>query len=249
VSFTYQATVGEGVHNRQVLTNTAVHTTSNAGAKPAEASASVTVGGTKERSQTALAINPTTVASGGTMTAKATVFTAGETPATGTVEFLVNGAVATTAPVDPTGVATATLTGPAAAGTYPVTARYTGDAGTLGSTSPPVNVVVTAAGQPVVKVKSDIVIKTPKQVKVGKGRGKVTFVVTAPEVTPSGEATVVIKGAGKKKKVTVDLDAAGKGKVKLPRYKKTGKVTVRVNYAGDAATLPSKEKAKFRVVR
>lgn len=249
VSFTYQATVGEGVHNRQVLTNTAVHTTSNAGAKPAEASASVTVGGTKERSQTALAINPTTVTSGGAMTARATVFTAGETPATGTVEFLVNGAVATTAPVDPTGVATAQLTGPAASGTYPVTARYSGDAGTLGSTSPPVNVVVTAAGQPVVKVRSDIVIKTPKQVKVGTGRGKVTFVVTAPKVTPSGKATVTIKGAGKTKKVTVDLDAAGKGKVTLPRYKRTGKVTVTVKYAGDAATLPSKETAKFRVVR
>ena len=49
--------------------------------------------------------------------------------------------------------------------------------------------------------------------------------------------------------MTVALDSAGKGKVELPKFKKSGKVKVTVKYAGDAATPALlEEKAKFRVV-
>ncbi|PUA81341.1 M4 family metallopeptidase [Nocardioides currus] len=106
----------------------------------------------------------------------------------------------------------------------------------------------TTTPSPVEKVKTTIVLKTPKRVKIRSGRGRVTFVVTSKGSTPTGEVEVTIKGAGKKKSVTVVLDGAGKGKVKLPKFKKTGKVKVKVSYGGDVASLSSSEVKRFRVV-
>lgn len=265
--FTYQVTVDEGVHNRQVLTNNAVHTTSDPGAKSETATATVTVGDSSERTETALSLDPNPVVTGGSTTATATVFSAGESEATGTVEFLIAGTVAGTGTLDATGKATASLTAPATEGVYQVTARYLGDAANLPSTSAPSNLAVTKPAtpptpgpsptptptptptpSPVVKVQTKIVVKTPKQVKVLSGRGKVTFVVTAADITPSGAVKVQIKGAGKNKRVTVLLDAAGKGKVKLPTYKRTGRVKVTVSYGGDVVSLSSSEVKRFRVV-
>ena len=77
-----------------------------------------------------------------------------------------------------------------------------------------------------------------------------TFVVKARDssITPTGKVRVKIVGAGKKKRVTVTLNYSGKGKVRLPKFKRAGRVTVRVKYLGDAACLTSLKVKKFRVV-
>ena len=119
-NFTYQVTVDDDVHNRQVLTNNAVHTTSDPGAKLATATATVTVGSAEERSETAFVSQSDDRRRGRRHRRRRRPSSPRVSPkATGTVEFLVNGAVAATAPVGATGVATAQLTGPAACGHLP----------------------------------------------------------------------------------------------------------------------------------
>lgn len=207
-----------------------------------------------QSTQTGLTLSVNPVVAGATTTATATVSSSRATPATGTVEFLVNGSVVGTSTLDASGRATGVLTAPSSSGTYQVTARYLGDAVNMPSTSPPVNLVVnaptTTPPPPVEKVKTKIALKTPKRVKVGSGRGRVKFVVTAKDssITPSGEVRVKIVGAGKKKRVTVTLNYSGKGKVKLPKFKRAGRVTVRVKYLGDAACLTSSKVKRFRAV-
>ncbi len=248
-SFAYQVTVDPDVVNRDVLTSTLVHTTSDPGAKPVTDTVGVEVKGAKERSSTALAVSPSQITTGGTLEATATVVAPVAAKPTGTVEFLVNGAKAGEGTLDANGSVRAKLTAPAQAGTYPVVARYLGDAGTHGSTSAPTNVVVTAPGQqPPAKVKASIGIKTPKQVKVrSKATKQVKVEVDAPGVTPTGKVAVVVKGAGRTKTYRVTLSAAGKAKVKLPRYRRAGKVTVTVTYRGDAAVESATARKTFQV--
>ena len=246
-SFTYQVTVDNDVHDRQRLVNKAVHTTDDPGAKPATASQTVVVKGAKERSQVALSINPNRIDTGGTTSATATVFTAGETAATGTVQFMAGTRLAGTATVGADGKATATLSGFTAAGTVPVTATYSGDAGTLGSTSAPVNLVVSAPGQPAPKVKSRVQLDGPRSVKTGKVV-KLEVLVLAEGVTPSGTVTITVKAPGKgTDTLTAELNKYGKVKVKLGKFHKPGKVKVKVDYAGDAAVLGDSARTSFKV--
>jgi uncharacterized repeat protein (TIGR01451 family) len=247
-SFSYQVTVDGDVHERQRLVNEAVHTTNDPGAKPASATDTVVVKGASERSEVALSINPDRIETGQTTAATATVFSAGETVATGTVEFWAGDRKAGSATLDATGKATATLGGFTAAGTIPVTAKYLGDPANLGSTSAPVNLVVSAPGAPTPKVKSRLDVDAPKVIKQGK-RAKLKIAVSAPNVVPTGTVEVTVKGALKKRTWTLTLNEYGKARLKLPKAKKVGKIKVKVEYLGDAAVLGSKERLKIRVVK
>ncbi len=94
-------------------------------------------------STSAVAVTSSAVSApaGSTITAAATVTTSEGLP-TGSVTFLLNGVPAKVVSYLPkTGTATAVIRLPAA-GTYALTAQYSGDASTQASTSPPVTVVV-----------------------------------------------------------------------------------------------------------
>ncbi len=247
-SFSYQVTVDGDVHERQRLVNEVVHTTSDPGAKPASTTQTVVVKGASERSEVALAINPNRIETGQTTTATATVFSAGETAATGAVEFWAGDRLAGTGTLDAAGRATATLSGFATAGTIPVTAKYLGDAGNLASTSAPVNLVVSAPGAPAPKVKSRLDVDAPKVIKQGK-KAKLKIAVFAPKVVPSGMVEVTVKGALKKKTWTLTLNEYGKARLTLPKATKVGKIKVKVEYLGDAAVLGSKDRLKIKVVK
>ncbi len=247
-SFTYQVTVNDDVHERQQLVNKAVHTTDDPGAKPETVSQAVVVKGAKERSQVALSIDPNRIETGQTTAATATVFSAGETAATGSVEFWAGTRLAGTGTLDATGKATATLSGFATAGTIPVTAKYLGDATNQGSTSAPVNLVVSTPSAPTPKVRSKVSVDAPKVIKKGtKATLKIT--VAAPNVTPTGTVEVKVKGAVTKKKYSLTLDKYGMAKVKLAKAKKIGRIKVKVKYLGDAAVKGDIEKLVIRVIR
>ena len=247
-SFTYQVSVDADTHERQRLVNEAVHTTSDPGAKPVAASSTVVVAGAAERSEVALSINPDRIETGQTTTATATVFSAGETAATGTVEFWAGTRLAGAGTLDADGLATATLSGFATAGTIAITAKYLGDAANLGSTSAPVNLVVSAPGEPTPRVKSKVMVDAPKVIKQGT-KAKLKISVTSPTVTPSGTVEVTVKGALAKETYTLRLNRFGKARLTLPKAKKIGNIKVRVEYLGDAAVRGDKERLKIRVVK
>ena len=90
---------------------------------------------------TSLTATPNPVATGQTLTLTATVKGTGSTAPGGTVDFLSGSTPLGTAPVNPSGVATLTLT-TLAIGTYSVTGQYSGNANFLSSTSAVVSVAV-----------------------------------------------------------------------------------------------------------
>ena len=242
--FTYQVTVDAGTAIGTELVNEAEHTVDNPGAQPAVASDTVTVG--KRTSATTLALNPTSINTGGSTSATATVTSSSATKPAGLVEFLIGGAVKATGTLDAAGKATATLSGFATTGTFPVTARYVGDGVTTESTSAPVNLVVSVT-QPPAKVKPTITIKTKDKVEVGT-KPKVKIVVSAPGVTPTGKVEVTVKSGDKTKTYKATLDADGKVKLELKKAKKVGKLKVKVAYSGDAAVESGTAKTTIKVV-
>ncbi|MCD6641039.1 MAG: S8 family serine peptidase, partial [Nocardioides sp.] len=233
-TFTYQVTVDDTAHNREVLVNNATSTTTTPGSEAVTVSDSVTVEGALERSSTILSVNPDQFAPGETTTATATVFSAGEAAPTGEVQFLVGDRVAGTATVGENGKAIATLSGFSTEGVFPVTAKYSGDANTLPSTSDPVNVMV--GRQP--KVTSKIEVQAPKKIRKGK-RAKVVITVLAPRVTPSGTVKVTVRGAVKTRTYTLTLNQYGKATLRLAKARKVGKIRGVVRYLGDAAVTGS----------
>ncbi|WP_210503222.1 S8 family serine peptidase [Nocardioides xinjiangensis] len=244
-SFSYQVTVDPTVGEKD-LTNKVVHTTDDPGAKPVTARHTVRITGSAVRTNVALSLDPTTIETGGTTTATAQVFSTGPKAPTGTVEFWAGTRLAGTGTLDATGRATATLSGFATAGTVPVTAKYLGDAASAPATSAPVNLAVTANG-PVDKARAKIATKVVKPVEVGT-RVKLRVTVRARDIVPSGTVRIVVRGAGQEKTWTETLNDRGRTKVVLPKFTRTGKVKVRVVYAGDAATEPATKDIRFRVV-
>jgi hypothetical protein len=246
-SFSYQVTVDPTVGDKD-LTNKVVHTTDDPGAKPVSASHTVKIKGAATQTNVALSINPDRIDTGGTTTATATVFGTGSSAPSGTVEFWVGDRNAGTASVGTGGKATLALSGFTAAGTFPVTAKYLGDATNAAATSAPTNLVVSAKGEPEPKVKSKLSVDAPKVITKGQ-KAKLKITVAAPKVTPTGTVKVTVKGAVKKKTYTLTLDEYGMAKLKLAKAKKVGKIKVKVKYLGDAAVLGDKEKLKIRVVK
>jgi uncharacterized repeat protein (TIGR01451 family) len=245
-SFSYQVKVNDTVGDSE-LTNRVVHTVDNPGAKPATAKYTVAIKGAAQRTSVALSLNPDSILTGDTTAATATVFTSGATPATGQVQFLAGDRVAGTGTLDASGKATATLSGFTTAGTFPVTAKYVGDGVNGPSTSAPVNLVVTTKPGSVEKLVPRIGTKMVKPVEVDT-RVKLRVTVRAKDVVPSGTVKIVLKGAGKHKTWTETLNVRGRARVLLPKFQRTGRVTIKVSYSGDAAVEAHDKTIKFTVV-
>ena len=246
-SFSYQVKVNDTVGDKD-LTNKVVHTTDDPGAKPVSASHTVKIKGGATQTNVALSINPDRIDTGATTTATATVFGTGSSAPTGTVEFWAGDRLAGSGTVGANGKATATLTGFTTAGTFPVTAKYLGDATNAPATSAPTNLVVTAKGEPAPKVKPKLSVDAPKVITKGS-KAKLKITVAAPKVTPTGTVKVTVKGAVKKKTYTLTLDEYGMAKLKLAKAKKVGKIQVKVKDLGDAAVLSANDNLKIRVVK
>jgi uncharacterized repeat protein (TIGR01451 family) len=245
-SFSFQVKVDDGVADGP-LSNKLVHTVDNPGAKPASASHTLMIDGVATP-EVGLSVTPDRIDTGDTTTATAIVFSSKAAAATGTVEFWAGDRLAGTGILDATGKATAPLSGFATAGTYPVRAKYLGDATHAPATSAPVNLVVSAPGAPEPKVKSRLDVDAPKVIRKGK-KAKLKIAVSAPKVVPSGTVEVTVKGALKKKTWTLTLNEYGKARLTLPKATKVGKIKVKVEYLGDAAVLGSKDRLKIRVVK
>jgi hypothetical protein len=72
--------------------------------------------------------------------------------------------------------------------------------------------------------------------------------VRAPGVVPSGTVKIRVKGAGKHTSYTRMLVRNGKTKVWLPKFQRTGRVTVRVSYRGDANVEARRKTVVLKVV-
>jgi len=248
-SFTYQVSVDGDVSEGQQLASEVVHTTDDPGAQPASAGTTVAVKGAAERSEIALSLSPDRVETGQTTAATATVASAGGTVATGSVEFWAGDRLAGTGTLGADGRASATLSGFASAGTVAVIAKYLGDKAHRASTSAPVNLVVSAPAAPApVKVASRVDVDAPKAIRKGK-RATLKLSLAAPQVTPTGTVQVTVRGALKKRTWTLRLNEYGKARLKLPKAKKVGAITVRIAYLGDAAVLGDTARTRIKVRR
>ena len=97
------------------------------------------------------------------------------------------------------------------------------------------------------KVVPRIGTKVVKPLEVGnKARLRVT--VRAADVVPSGAVKIRVVGPGKRKTYTRTLNVRGRTKVWLPAFGRTGKVTIRVTYLGDAAVEAKRKTIELKVV-
>ncbi|RNL62419.1 hypothetical protein EFK50_11635 [Nocardioides marmoriginsengisoli] len=190
-------------------------------------------------STTSLTVSPGTspVRTGRTVTA--TVTALGGT-STGSVTFKVG---TTTSPARPVsdGKATWVLPVGLAAGTHAVTATYSGDATTAGSTSPVLNVGISkAAASAALKARA-----TGKTRKLAK---KVTLTVkvrTTAGISPAGKVTITLKGKTKKR-VVAKVNANGVATVVVKKIKR-GKYTATVQYAGNTNVKAVTIRPKFKI--
>lgn len=202
------------------------------------ASAPTAVVVAQSTSTVAVSVAPATGAFHSARTVTATVTKTGGT-ATGSVAFKVD-STTVTKPLT-AGKAAWALPATLAVGRHAITATYSGDATTLGSSS------VTAAT--VTKVTSKVVsIKAKAKKKTKKLAKQVTITATirgAAQVSPSGKVTLLLKGKTKKK-VTATVNAQGIAKVKLKKIKR-GKYTVSVTYAGNGNVAAATGKKKLKL--
>ncbi len=118
----------------------------------------------------------------------------------------------------------------------------------LGSTSVAARSSVAITGT-ATKVKPRITLTVPRTVRVHSAPKSVSVKVRATGVRATGKVRFSIRGAGKSVVRTVTLNRRGTAKVKLPRYHRTGRVTVRVTYLGNASVKAGSTSKRFRVVR
>lgn len=72
--------------------------------------------------------------------------------------------------------------------------------------------------------------------------------VRAGGIVPSGTVKIRVKGAGKQKSYTRTLSVRGRTRIWLPIFRRTGPVTVRVSYLGDASVLAKRKAIALKVV-
>ena len=119
-----------------------------------------------------------------------------------------------------------------------MTAHYLGDGNTEVSTS------TEAAELKVVKAAADLTVKVkPNKIKVDRTRAKVVVRVDSGDDAARGKVEVKVGG----KKYTRTLDN-GRAVIRLSKFARTGKKTVRVKYLGNAVTKSASTKVTFRVV-
>lgn len=175
--------------------------------------------------QTALAIAPNPALVLASITFTATVTGNGGTP-TGSVNFLANGNVIGAGTVNASGVATFT-TATLAAGTYAITASYTGDANDAVSTSSPVSLTVSLA------TTATALTVAPNPALVG---ATVTFTakVTGNGGTPTGTVNFIANGN------TLGSVALAAGTASFTTSTLApGAYSITASYQGDPADAPS----------
>ncbi len=159
------------------------------------------------------------------ITFTATVTGNGGAP-TGSVNFLANGNVVGAGNVNPSGVATFT-TSTLAAGTYAITATYTGDANDAGSTSLPVSLTVSLA------TTATAITVTPDPALVGAAV-TITAKVTGNGGTPTGSVNFIANGNTLASAVLTAGTASFTTSTLAP-----GTYSITASYQGDAADAPS----------
>lgn len=181
-----------------------------------------------------VSVSPASGVIGAARTATATVSSAGAP--TGSVTFTV-GSTTISKPLTSGRAAWALPALPV--GSHRITAKYSGDAHTLPSTSATIVMPVTKATSKV----SATAKATGKTKKVAK---KVTLTIKVKaSQAPTGKVTVKLKGKTKKT-VKVTVNAKGVGTVVLKKVKR-GKYTATLSYGGNAKVLASTGTARFRV--
>jgi len=150
------------------------------------------------------------------------------------------GTTSVAAAVSVTGIATVRLPALAAAGTYSLTATYSGSLTVQSATSGTATVTVTKAAA-TVKVKAK-----PKKAKP-RGKVRVTVRVKAPAgLAVTGKVTIK---DGKRKVATVKVPQSGTKTVKVRLSKKKGKHKIVATYLSNQALGTAKAKAKVKVVK
>jgi hypothetical protein len=146
------------------------------------------------------------------------------------VNFLANGNVIGAGTVNASGTATFT-TSTLAAGTYAITASYTGDANDAGSTSSPVSLTVALA------TTATAITVTPNPALVGAAV-TITAQVSGNGGTPTGSVNFIANGKTLASAI-LNEGAASFTTSTLP----PGTYSITVNYLGDAADSPSSSTA------
>ncbi len=175
--------------------------------------------------QTALVVAPNPALVLAPITFTATVTGNGGTP-TGSMNFLANGNVIGAGALNASGVATFT-TSTLAAGTYSITAVYTGDANDAGSTSLPVSLTVSLA------TTATAITVTPNPALVGAAV-TITAKVTGNGGTPTGTVNFIANGATLASAVLAAGTASYTTSTLAP-----GTYSITASYQGDPADAPS----------
>ena len=175
--------------------------------------------------QTALVVAPNPALVLAPITFTASVTGNGGTP-TGSVNFLANGNVIGTGAVNPSGTATFT-TSTLAAGTYAITASYTGDANDAGSTSLPTSLTISLA------TTATAITVTPNPALVGAAV-TITAKVTGNGGTPTGSVNFIANG---NTLASASL-TAGSASFTISTLA-PGSYSITVSYLGDPADAPS----------
>ncbi len=189
------------------------------------ASAALALTVVQATTQTALAVAPDPALVLAPITFTATVTGNGGTP-TGSVNFLANGNVIGAGTLNASGVASFTTT-TMAAGTYSITASYSGDANDFGSMSAPVTLTVSLA------TTTTAITVTPDPALVG-ATITISAKVTGNGGTPTGSVNFIANGSTLGSAILSGGSASFATSTLAP-----GTYSITATYLGDAADSPS----------
>jgi hypothetical protein len=179
---------------------------------------------------TSLVASPNPVTAGQALTLTATVEGSEATTPSGTVSFLNGSTPLGTAPLNASGVATLS-TASLAAGTYSLTAQYTGNASFLSSTSAAVSLAVNA--QALTTITS--LIASPNPVFAGQGLALTATVSGSNATTPSGTVSFL---NGSTPLGTATLNSAGMATLSTTSPA-AGSYSLTAQYTGNTSFLAS----------
>ena len=193
-------------------------------------SAAVSVTVSSQATTTSLTASPNPVATGQTLTLTAAVQGTGITVPTGGVSFMSGSTLLGTAPLNSSGVATLTTTS-LAAGTYSLTALYSGNASFLSSTSAAVSVTVNAQAA----ATTTSLTASPNQIAAGQTLTLTALVQGTSSTVPAG--TVSFMG-GSTPLGTAPLNSSGVATLTITTLA-VGTYSITAQYSGNANFLSS----------
>jgi hypothetical protein len=178
---------------------------------------------------TTLAITPPAAITAG----QSATFTATLTPAsagtpTGTVQFYSNGTAIGSAATLSSDKATSPSQTFATAGTYTITAKYSGDASFAASTAPSVSLVVNA----VTTISTTLAITPPAAITAGQSAAFTATLTPASAGTPSGTVQFYSNGTAIGSGVTLGNNTATSASQAFPT---AGTYTITAKYSGDTS--------------